>query len=762
MDARRFHGDRRTVRPGAWALAAAVLLSVLPGAAQAAERVALVIGNGAYKNVSFLANPGNDARDVGDAFERLGYSVTRAENAGHDALRRTLRDFKRAAGASEVAVVFYAGHGIEVDKGNYLVPVDAKLAHVDDVKYEAVPLDWAMDAVGGAQRLGVVILDACRNNPFAESMQTSGTTRSVGRGLARVAPSGATLVAYAAKDGTTADDDAGKGHSPYTEALLAHIETPGLDVGRMFRNVRDAVVAETGGRQEPVMYGSLPGRDIYLASGAPGGGTADKTPPPPPPSDAARAYEAAERVGTVAAYRAVIKRFPGSFEAELAQAQIDKLEEEPLVVAGGGPVGEGSAVVPSPAEVERRLGLSREERRLVQMGLSAAGYDPGLADGVFGGRTREALRAWQESKRMEGTGRLTEEQSEGLVALGREEGARLRAEAERRRAEAEREAREAEERRRAEAERKEREAEARRRADDEAFGRAKSEGTVRAFEGYLSSCGEWCGHGAEARRLKRGAELEERREREREPGRKFRDCAGCPEMVVVPAGSFMMGSPSGERGRDGDEGPVHRVRIGEPFAVGVYEVTFEEWEACVSGGGCWGYRPSDEGWGRGRRPVINVDWEDAQAYVEWLSEKTGEGYRLLSESEWEYVARAGTGTRYWWGDGIGRNQANCDGCGSRWDDRQTAPVGSFAPNGFGLYDVHGNVWEWVEDCWNGSYAGAPVDGSAWESGNCDVRVLRGGSWYSVPGGLRSAVRFGDSAGYRISYFGFRVARTLTP
>ena len=150
----------------------------------------------------------------------------------------------------------------------------------------------------------------------------------------------------------------------------------------------------------------------------------------------------------------------------------------------------------------------------------------------------------------------------------------------------------------------------------------------------------------------------------------------------------------------------------------------------------------------------------AQAYVRWLSGKTGEEYRLLSEAEWEYVARAGTTTAYWWGDDIGRNRANCDGCGSRWDNRQTAPVGSFSANPFGLHDVHGNVWEWVEDCWNDGYRGAPTDGSAWESGECERRVLRGGSWYSVPELLRSADRDRYSAGGRLNNAGFRVARTL--
>ena len=225
-------------------------------------------------------------------------------------------------------------------------------------------------------------------------------------------------------------------------------------------------------------------------------------------------------------------------------------------------------------------------------------------------------------------------------------------------------------------------------------------------------------------RFVQASKLEEAAGGSQRVGEVFRDCPGCPEMVVVPGGQF-----------------------GRPFAVGVYEVTFGEWDACVSGGGCGGYRPDDEGWGRGRRPVMNVNWEDAKAYVRWLSEKTGEDYRLLSEAEWEYVARAGTTTAYWWGNDVGRNRANCDGCGSRWDVRQTAPVGSFSANPFGLHDVHGNVWEWVEDCWEG---------------DCGRRVLRGGSWVNIPGDLRSAYRGGYTTGNRNDVNGFRVARTLTP
>ena len=198
-----------------------------------------------------------------------------------------------------------------------------------------------------------------------------------------------------------------------------------------------------------------------------------------------------------------------------------------------------------------------------------------------------------------------------------------------------------------------------------------------------------------------------------------------------------MGSPSSERERYDNEGPQHRVTIIDAFAVGKYEVTFEEWDACVSAGGCGGYRPDDEGWGRGRRPVINVSWEDAQRFVEWLREETGEPYRLLSEAEWEYVARAGTSTPFHTGGTISTSQANYDGNYTYGNGREgeyrerTVPVGSFGANAFGLHDVHGNVWEWVEDCWNDSYRGAPSDGSAWERGDCSSRVYRGGSWVQL-------------------------------
>jgi formylglycine-generating enzyme required for sulfatase activity len=226
-------------------------------------------------------------------------------------------------------------------------------------------------------------------------------------------------------------------------------------------------------------------------------------------------------------------------------------------------------------------------------------------------------------------------------------------------------------------------------------------------------------------------------------------------MISIPAGSFQMGCVSGKNCYDSEK-PVHTVTV-PAFELGKTEVTFEQWDACVALGGC-DHLPDDRGWGRGNRPVINVSWDDVQQYIAWLNQETSKNYRLPSEAEWEYAARAGTKTTYWWGNDVGKNNANCDGCGSQWDNKTTAPVGSFKPNPFGLYDTAGNVWEWTQDCWNKSYQAAPADGSTWQTGDCSYRVGRGGSWYGCAGYSRSANRCDNSHGARIDNQGFRLAR----
>lgn len=272
--------------------------------------------------------------------------------------------------------------------------------------------------------------------------------------------------------------------------------------------------------------------------------------------------------------------------------------------------------------------------------------------------------------------------------------------------------------------------------------------------------------------------LSQAQEQALKPKATFQECSQCPTMVVVPAGSFTMGSPANEPTRADDEGPQHQVTIAHPFAVGKYDVTRDEFAAFVRATGygaaskCsvlsgkeW-VEKTDLSWRNpgfaqtGSNPVTCVDWSDAQAYVNWLHKLTGKAYRLLSESEWEYAARAGTTTTRYWGEALGINNADCDGCGSQWDNKSTAPVGSFAANPFGLYDMAGNVDQWVADCWSKTYAGAPTDGSAWTSGDCSTRSIRGGSWWSPPDRIRSAWRDGSVNNADRDLYGFRVARTL--
>ena len=247
------------------------------------------------------------------------------------------------------------------------------------------------------------------------------------------------------------------------------------------------------------------------------------------------------------------------------------------------------------------------------------------------------------------------------------------------------------------------------------------------------------------------------------PGEVFRDRLKSgghgPEMMVIPSGKFRMGNSHDKHGKN--EQPVHEVHIAQPFAISRYEITFDQYDEFAKTTGR--DLPDDEGWGRGRQPVIHVSWNDAVAYAAWLSQQTGMRYRLPSEAEWEYAARGGTETVYWWGNEVKQGLANCRGCGSRWDGKQAAPVGSFNPNPFGLYDTSGNVSEWVQDCRHESYEGAPLDGSAWEEkdgGDCGVRGIRGGMWLWAHDYVRSSSRFWNRPTRGARALSFRLVREI--
>lgn len=555
-------------------------------AAQGEKRVALVIGNSAYLHAPALPNPRKDAEAVAVSLRRLGFSqVIERHDLTQANLLSELRAFGDSAVGADWAVVFYAGHGMQVDGQNYLIPVDARLKRVNTVEDETAPLERVLSKAREARKLRLVILDACRDNPFSARMEQTGRKRTLGRGLARVEPESGELIAYAARDGQQAADGDGA-HSPFTAALLANIEQPGVEVNLLFRKVRGAVLASTGRNQEPFVYGSLPEEQFYF--NPPAQGAAAKTPD----------------------------------EVAALKEKIAKMEQQ-------------VAALSSP-----------------------------LAKPPVESAVKPAVGRWPEQS---------------------------------------------------------------------------------------------------------GPKV----------GETIQDCADCPEMVVVPAGSFMMGSPPDEPERFDWEGPQRRVTIARPFAVGKDAVTFAQWDTCVADRGCGGYKPPDAGWGRGPRPVINVSWDDAQGYVKWLSRKTGQTYRLPSEAEREYFTRARTSTLFWWGSSITPfwwgssitpDQANYNGSADPYNGggkegvyrRSTVPVKSFKPNAWGLYQVHGNVWEWTEDCWNGNHDNAPADGSARTTRDCSRRVVRGGAWNFIPRYLRAAYRDRDTTDSRVDYGGFRVVRTLNP
>lgn len=333
--------------------ATAALVGLQCAPAMADKRVALVIGNARYQHAPNLPNPANDAAAIDVLLKSAGFATVIArQNLGVSDLRREIRDFTEQTRDADIAVIYYAGHGIELNGMNYLVPVDASLRRDIDVEDETVPLDRLLQVLEPAKRLRLVILDACRENPFTKSMGRTMVSRSIGRGLARIEPvTSDTLVAFAAKAGSTAADGSGT-HSPFTTALLKHMVTPGLDVRLAFGRVRDEVLANTNNRQEPFVYGSLGGKPVTLAALT----TDDRTDSPPagdPDAPAARDYEAAARLGTRDAWDAFLKKYPTGFYADLARAQRDK---------PSAPAASSDAKAKPPTKLEAALPDARPDR----------------------------------------------------------------------------------------------------------------------------------------------------------------------------------------------------------------------------------------------------------------------------------------------------------------------------------------------------------------------------------------------------------------
>jgi formylglycine-generating enzyme required for sulfatase activity len=597
------------------AITGVILLTVLVPAQAAEKRIALVIGNGAYLHADRLGNPVNDARSVRDMLKSpaLGFEVVFGEDLDYGGLRRAIGQFAGLAGDADVAIMFFAGHGATFGDTPYVVPVDAKFESLAQVPYELIAVETLIGELRRAKGVRIAILDACRDNAAERRLKLA---RGEGtRGLAPMKNPDGLILAYATQYLSTAADGSGSGHSPFTEALLHNIATPGLDVKDVFFNVGRDVLAATGGRQRPEISVSVFEHYALVPPAAGTGGTA-------PPGAGAAVSEAA----------AVWKDIQNTASVAVLDDFLRHYGDVPVY---------GS--------------LARTKREeLARLAAPPPVMPPA------------------------GAVALTAEQERGL-----------------------------------------------------------------------------------------------------KPKDSFKECAACPEMVVVPAGAFTMGSPENEESRHDDEDPQHVVTIGKAFAVGKLHVTVDQFavfarETRYAPQGCDWRNP---GFKQERsHPVVCVGWKDAKAYAAWLAKKTGKPYRLLSEAEWEYAARGrtspGAHPRFWFGDdqrdqcryGNGYDVAGGPNGASCNDGYEfTSPAGKFLPNAFGLYDMAGNAQQWTEDCYHESYDGAPADGSAWTSGNCNQgHVVRGSDWGGRPWYLRAALR--DHLWHNGGTFttGFRLARTLNP
>ena len=573
-------------------------VAVTASPADAEQRVALVIGNASYPAVGTLANPANDAAAIAVTLQGLGFVVDLELDLNAQGFRDTLKGFADEAAKAEIAIVYYAGHGVEFDGTNYLVPTDAKIQKKADVRFEAISLDDVREAASGASKLRLIILDACRNNPFP--MLGKDGQRALSRGLQKVEPTANELIAYSARENTVASDGEGA-NSPFATSLLNRLAEPGVELNFLFRRVRDDVLQATGKSQEPFVYGTLGVEEIFLHPGQAA-----------PTEAASPDQQAVPPTPTGLDARAEWALVKNSRSRKVLEAFRAKYTGDPVYAA----------------LADERLALFVKKPAAVP-----------------------ALPAAPDKTECNGI----------LVSV------------------------------------------------------ANRQDCLKA-------------------------------------GDVFRDFEAAPSMVVVPQGQFFMGSLADELNREENEGPRHKVRIAQAFAVGRFEVTFDEWDACAKAKAC-DNSAYDNGWPRGKRPAINISWLDAKQYVAWISKQSGKAYRLLSEAEWEYAARAGSPGAYGFGDTITPAMA-------QYDKRETTGVGTFEPNAFGLYDMHGNVWEWVADCFADTYKTASDDGTAAGGVDCAERVYRGGAYTSQSWKVRAAYRNKNKPDYRDNELGFRVARAL--
>lgn len=621
------------------ALALLVMTGVVVGGGAAhAARLALVVGNDGYRQVAPLQNARADARAMAEALEKSGFAVTQELDRTRGQMNTVLKRFRQSVSGGDEVVLFYAGHGVQVGGANYLLPVDIEDVADSDVADEAISLQKVLDDLEERRpRFTLVIVDACRDDPFKTKGRNVGT-----RGLVPTTAASGQMVVYSAGAGQKALDrleaDDRSPNGVFTRVWLKEMVKPGVAVTDLVKSVRREVTRlarSVNHEQVPALYDQSDG-DFFFRRGAERDPEVVQETATGPTADVETAYWIeAKQIGSVAAFRAYLKRYPQGRYADLADAKIGKLEREAYERAV------------SAVGVEALLEFVEEFPQSTRRGLADA-----------------------EIKRRKQVGDKPASASPPAP-----------------------------------------------RADTA----APQEATVASAPKY--------------------ADLQ-----------RFRECGECPEMVVIPAGEFAMGSPEGKG--DDAEKPRHPVKVSR-YALGRYEVTQGQWRALM------GSNPSRFKDCGNDCPVESVSWDEARAYIRKLNESvTGkrEGpYRLPSEAEWEYGCRGGaSGENYCGGDDSRSVAWYGDNSGGK-----TRRVGTKTANRWGLHDMSGNVWEWVQDCWNDSYRGAPSDGAAWTVGDwCVRRVMRGGAFYSKTALVRSANRDWSNIAGADSSLGFRVARTL--
>ncbi|MBN3788831.1 SUMF1/EgtB/PvdO family nonheme iron enzyme [Burkholderia sp. Ac-20353] len=622
------------------------------------HRVALVIGNGAYRDHP-LANPVHDADAMRDALNALGFDVITLRNATRQQMLDGLAMFDRRIAAGGTGLVYFAGHGASVDGTTWLAPVDADVRSADSVSRTGIDLQTVFDATSRphGDRIDLIILDSCL------------TALPGARNVAARQPPANTLVAYATAPGEAAAD--GATHGVYTAALLQTLALPGLGIAQVFDRAGAIVERATGHRQMPWVASSLADAATTLPFTAarrsgpgavPAGdgidtrsaGLADVSVVALDsrgvmPKDSAEQYEitfweSIKDSKEAGDYEAYLKAYPNGRFAPLAQARIARLRAAaPKAPAASAPAPTASSTASStPASAPAPA--------------PAAARAPAPASAAAAATAQPAHPPASPAK-------------------------------------------------------------------------APPPAAVAA-----PSTPQPKGSAAAANEI--------------------HDCPACPAMLTVSPGTFAMGSNSG----DSSEKPAHRVTLDHAFALAKYAVTVAQWNTCRDAGAC-PRLPSDSNT-TPNAPARDLSWDDAQQYVKWLSKISGKTYRLPTEAEWEFAARGGTATRYWWGNEMRAGNANCKDCGPPWHAEAPDNVGSFAANPFGFYDMAGGVWEWVSDCWHNSYKNAPADGHSWDEPNCQVRVIRGGSWRDGASYMPVSTRFKYDSSVRYSANGFRVARDM--